>query len=460
MMLLDMLCFFIVIVMTLFMLYNMTNKEVKNRLFLILTIIFVVNYFINDTFLSVVVIKSYHFMFKALFLVFALIAKILILTRFLHKFSHYHLRVDLLYVMLVLKLSYVIRLFVLKVIFGNINDLIDSMISIMIIFTSYCLLIKILIIRPRQLILSEEEQELGESQDILETQDKILLFSNLFFIVVYLLNHLERLRNFIAPVKTFDLCYRLVIEAFMIALILYTFNVKFKEWKVKKLLKYKEYTLLNLNNYVKNVDESYQSIRAFRHDFSNILISMRDTIETQGIEEIRNTYQEMLARNNILLEKNQNEVAKLSNIKVLELKSVISDKILKAKRRRINVTLEISEVIYQSGVNKSDIVRIIGILLDNAVEATAEIERDYPIVRIAIFNKGSKMYYVIENEMVTKSLPIKKILQNDYSTKGNHRGCGLYNMIRILNRYRNVNYSIQAQDYKFKVELEIELTES
>jgi two-component system sensor histidine kinase AgrC len=238
-------------------------------------------------------------------------------------------------------------------------------------------------------------------------------------------------------------------------MMLHLINVKYKEWENSKLLIYKDRLLSGLATYTQEVDKSYQSVRMFRHDFTNILVSMRETIETQEIEAVRKTYGEILEKSSIILEENRKEVAKLSNITVLELKSVLSAKILQAEMRNVTVELEIPGVIDNIRVEKLDIVRLIGIALDNAIDAAVETEVDKAVIKVAIFNKGLTRYYVIENDMVQEKLPIPLIFEEGYSTKGAHRGHGLANLDAITSNYPSVSYRIQAKNYKFRIELEM-----
>ena len=449
--------FFMAVVVP-YLLYRVTNKEIKFKLFIMLGLICVVNHIIIE--------RASHFisapLVQNLFYLFTLVSEILILTCFLQKYRYYQLRINLFYVMFVLTFSYIVKMFVSVFIMGALFKsqyvVLDTIAGILSVIPAYLLLTKALTIKPGQLIIAEQvedqvqDQEQEIERDMLSEQNKLILVSNILMLFFYLYNNFARINDLFS---SFDFRYPLFIQAFVTLFILYSVNVKYKEWEVQKLLKYKEYTLCNLSNYIKEVDASYQSVRDFRHDFANILISMRETIETQEIGEVRETYNQILASNNILLERSRKEVAKLSHIKILELKSVISDKILKAEQRNIMIELEIPEMISDSCLDKVDTVRVVGILLDNAIEAAAESHNTQPTVSIAIFNKGTIRYCVIENDMNEKTLPTNKIIEAGYSTKVEHHGYGLANVDKIIGRYHKANYHIQAKNYRFRIEIEM-----
>ncbi|GAB2022509.1 hypothetical protein RyT2_15830 [Pseudolactococcus yaeyamensis] len=248
----------------------------------------------------------------------------------------------------------------------------------------------------------------------------------------------------------------MVIYNLVFYFFLYAINGKYKEWEIQRLLKTKDSLISNLEIYTQKVDDSQQVVREFRHDFANILISMRQTIETGNVAEIKRTYTEILEESHIKLEQSQREISKLSNIKVLELKSLISEKILKAEVMGITAKLEILTIISDLLINKSDIVRILGIILDNAIEATKEMDRDKRFIRVAIFEDQKTKHYIVENGMVEKELPIKQLMGKGYTTKANHRGYGLANLATIMQHYMNCSYQIRAEDYRFKIVLRLE----
>lgn len=374
-----------------------------------------------------------------------------------------NIRINLFYTAYTVSFVYFIRMFFSSLVFGGIlgDDTLSVIIGgilgyLCVIPAQYCLL-KCLGLVPRHFIISDQAQEsvsiVKEEKAIEKKQNKLIWYFNGIMILLYLINNVFRFSD-----NHFKIHYQhmLVSFVFLFFLFIYSINSKYKEWEIQRLLKYKDYLLSNLDIYTKAVDASYQSTRNFRHDFANILISMRKTIATESVEGIRQTYEDILEQSNLKLKESQKEVAKLSNIRVLELKSVISEKILKAEARGITVELEISGIIYDLLVEKIDIVRLFGIMLDNAIEAVSVAEMDKPLIRLAIFDKDNVRHYIVENEMVEEELPVRKFIKDGVTTKGRHRGHGLANLVSIMASYPRGIYQISAKDYKFKVEIELE----
>ena len=82
-----------------------------------------------------------------------------------------------------------------------------------------------------------------------------------------------------------------------------------------------------------------------------------------------------------------------------------------------------------------------GILLDNAAEA-AEKTKDREVT--AIFHETEETIRIIIRNSFEGSIPLARIWEDGYSTKGEGRGNGLTSFRRILDRYDNaVSYTRQ-----------------
>lgn len=458
-MILEMLCDVAIIP---YILYRMTNKKIELTSVVMLGIIYTA---IGVIAAIIYPVTTSHFQFEILTLV-PFVVEILLFTIFLKSYQKCRFKISLFYTMFILTFTHTVRLFISGFIVSGIlrikSGTIGLAVGALCIVPTLFLLMKWLSINLRQLIISEQlsaSRLVGkqEGRTIEQAQDRLLTLANLFMVFFYLYSNLVRLTHFGCH---FGFYYFMFIYAFIFVFMIYSINVKYKEWENQKLLKYKDYLFSGLANYADALDKSYQSVRAFRHDFTNILISMRESIQTQEIEEVKKTYDEILGKSNIILEKNRKEVAKLANIKVLELKSVISAKILQAELQGVDVALEIPAAVTELYLDRVDIVRIFGIMLDNAIEAAVETEAEKMTIRVAIFNKDTTRYYIVENEMIDQKLPMDLIFEDGYSTKGRHRGHGLANLASIIANYPKASYHIQAKNYKFRIALEVEKDES
>src|SRR5574337_232284 len=377
---------------------------------------------------------------------------------------------SLFYAIFTLSFTYFVELFVSTFVVGELlridHVIFETIISYFCVMPSYYLLLRYMTIKPSHLLISEHttvkqqkaymvSETLSERErNIVKEQHHLIILSNIMMLCFYLYSSVVKVMT---DGNQDNDKYMIFTYVFLFIFMLYAINVKYKEWENQKLLRYKDYLVSGLTSYTQEVDKAYQSVRAFHHDFTNILLSMRETIATQEIGEIRKTYADILEKSHIILAENRQEVAKLANIKILEVKSEKKKKILQADMQGINIELELPERVDTLRVDKLDIVRLLGIMLDNAIEEMTELEMDKPTIKLAIFNKGLSRYYVVENRMRQEKLSTKLLLSEGYSTRSKHRGYGLTSLDAIVATYPWVSYHIQAKSYTYRIELEMRI---
>lgn len=209
----------------------------------------------------------------------------------------------------------------------------------------------------------------------------------------------------------------------------------------------KEEQYQQLKRYIHEIEELYLQIRGFRHDFGNILASLGESINTGDIEEIRETYQDILVKANLDLSHSNYNIAELSNISNTAIKSLLSSKVMQAEDKGLHVNLEIKTLIASFVIETLDYVRVISLLIDNAIEA-AELSKEKK-VEIAIFSDDMKVVTIISNSVEDdKIVSIEKMFNSDFSTKGMNRGLGLYNVKIILGKYTNAILNTQVDHHK------------
>lgn len=354
--------------------------------------------------------------------------------------------------------------FIMKGIFGIHQDMVATVIGYASAILIYYLLKKYMAITPGQFIISEQvsdkhqsemitlDKSVVQARDFEKEQHRLIIVSNIVMLCCYMFCNYVTLTKYNHELNVNGFVFSCIL---LFIFILYLMHVKFREWENQELLRCKHYLILGLTTYIQEVEKAYQSVRAFHHDFTNILLSMQETISTKEVGEIRKMYAEILEQRHIIFVEQRQEIAKLKNVKILEIKSVIAAKILQADMHDISVELEITEVLSEVAVDKLDMVRLLGIMLDNAIDEALELAGTKPVVRLAIFDKGESKYFVVENSMRQEKLPTHLILERGYSTKGNTRGHGLANLETIVSNYPWVSYHIQAKNYRYRIELEM-----
>lgn len=208
-----------------------------------------------------------------------------------------------------------------------------------------------------------------------------------------------------------------------------------------------------LQEYTNQIENIYSSLRSFKHDYSNIMLSMSGYIEANDMDGLKEYFDKEILPLSKKITKNTAHINQLMNIKTTELKSIISSKLLYAIELNINVNIEVTDEIVSLPIDTLDLCRVIGIFLDNAIEAT--LETDQPSIRFALINLETEYIFVISNTFLEKGIPYAALAKPNVSTKGANRGIGLYNAHEIISRYNHAFLDTEIQDKIFVQRLQL-----
>lgn len=241
--------------------------------------------------------------------------------------------------------------------------------------------------------------------------------------------------------------YSLLLVAIMYVLI--------KSIKNEIETKNKQIQLEQIQEYTSNLEEIYTDMRVFRHDYMNILSSMIGYIENKDIDGLEKHFNQNIIPLGKGMESNNFKIGLLKNMKIPELKGILSSKFIRAQELGIDIHIEIVEPIENGDIEMDmiDISRVIGILIDNAIEAAEKCDK--PTVKIAVIKKESSVIILLVNSCEKDIPPIHKLFQKGFSTKGENRGLGLNNVKEILSKYTNTFLATSIENNEFLQNLEI-----
>ncbi|WP_240592400.1 GHKL domain-containing protein, partial [Macrococcoides caseolyticum] len=110
---------------------------------------------------------------------------------------------------------------------------------------------------------------------------------------------------------------------------------------------------------------------------------------------------------------------------------------------------KISEI---KGIHNLDLIRIVGILINNSIEATEVINDGFINIYIHFYNNS--LEFILENNFNNDDdISIHKLMEPRFSSKKNHKGLGL-NIIEDIvetNKNININYEINNIEQTFRV---------
>ena len=229
--------------------------------------------------------------------------------------------------------------------------------------------------------------------------------------------------------------------------ILLYLNAISKEKLEKEIIDQKDTQLNELSIYSHHVESLYEEIRSFRHDYINILTSLKLGIDNQDIEAIKTVYNGVLRDSGTQFYDSKFDIAKLSNIKNDAIKSILSAKLLEAQNKGISISVEIEEPVSNFRIELLDFITILSVLCDNAIEAT--IEAISPRMTVAFMNNDDSLVLIVENSIKSEKVDVNHIFDRGYSSKGEGRGLGLHNVNSVLEKYPKSTITTRSANHLF-----------
>lgn len=188
-----------------------------------------------------------------------------------------------------------------------------------------------------------------------------------------------------------------------------------------------------LLDYVKKYEKLIESKSKNQHEYKNQLVIIRNMISKtnkKAIEYIDNLYNE---------ESDDEDLELLKKLQYLPnggLKGLIYYKLEEMKDKKINYFVDISPKVKNVKINKKidknlkDISKVIGVYLDNAIEASVKSKEKYIVLEVYV--EDDKWVFSISNTYDGK-ISINQIDGEKFSTKGEGRGYGLSLARDIIN---------------------------
>ena len=208
-----------------------------------------------------------------------------------------------------------------------------------------------------------------------------------------------------------------------------------------------------LENDYEKIQATYDRIRGFKHDFNNIMQGFGGYIKSRDLEGLENMYVSIVKECQEINEEQRINKQRINNPAIYNL---IINKYIDAKKMNISMKVDVDIDLKRLKVSDVDLCRILGILLDNAIEATKDCQEKIIILKFIRDNLNQRDLIIIENPCKNLMIDIKKIYEKGFSNKKNKiaHGLGLWNVKQILKKNKNVHIYTTKGDI-FKQQLEI-----
>ena len=243
------------------------------------------------------------------------------------------------------------------------------------------------------------------------------------------------------------------IVSFFAYLTVFLFSIR-ENIKLNRTIKY----LKEAHLHTKNALTLNENLRIIKHDFSNIIQCMGGYIINNDIDGLKQYY------NNV-----RKEFGDINNLSAINsnfitdaaLYNLISVKYSTAEEQGVSFNINISVKLDKIQASSYTLTRILGILLDNAIEAARKCDIKQIYFDISpCYEKGKLKKHIIsvQNTYTNKNVDVNRIREKGYTSKTsdkNSHGLGLWEVNKILKKSKNLNLYTTKNDEFFVQELEI-----
>lgn len=280
----------------------------------------------------------------------------------------------------------------------------------------------------------------------------LIIFSVIFYIMIYF-NIFFGNDYYESPVVRIT-SFCLLLAEFLFST--YTMFYFLKSIRMEEENRRKQDMLNQAEVYTKEIENLYSSLRDFKHDYRNMMLTMLILIEDKDIDGIEKYFYEKIYTYSYDKLKSSLKIDGLMRIKVSQVKSLIASKIALAQgiNPPINFEVEVSDNINNIDTDIIDLSRAIGIILDNAIEAARGCKNSY--IKVILTKLPSRIVMTTKNNFLGEIPNIYELYERGISTKGANRGLGLSNLREIAVKYDNVTVDISRIEHEFCLTLNVD----
>lgn len=289
------------------------------------------------------------------------------------------------------------------------------------------------------------EKEIFKSK-VITSQDIVNIIISIIGIVVAELQILEIRNNFKINNLRFVI-YNIIICGVIIFMNILSIINRRREIK-------NELNIKKLEEKNKNLLEVSDDVRCFKHDFNNIIQAITGYIDVKDMNSLQKYF------NSLSKDCHHINTIEVLNFQVLDNPAIYSLLVNKYKIAKENdIVMNIEILINMKVFNEKSykISRILGVLLDNAIEACMESKEKNINVRFMNGREPNINLIIIENTYDNKNIDTNKIFEKHYTTKCSKKnsGLGLWKIKDIINKDAKLELFTSKDDETFKQELQV-----
>lgn len=237
------------------------------------------------------------------------------------------------------------------------------------------------------------------------------------------------------------LCNAIVIQINLLIFINVFFNINFYKSLHKTIIKNKNKEIKSAYNPL--LDEIIQNIKANEHEYKNHIGMLYSMIQvSKSIPELKERAGKYIGDI-----QNTNVLSNVLDIESTIIKAVLYSKLVECDQLGISLSYNINTNIEESCLDDTEITIILSNLLNNAIEATKNTTNK----KIGLDIRKLDRYKIeVKNSISGLNIDpseIESFFKKGFSSKGSGRGYGLYNVKKIVKKYKGSIYARVLEDY-------------
>jgi len=271
----------------------------------------------------------------------------------------------------------------------------------------------------------------------LDVKEKFAYYGFIMSFCTYLLTQINVFAYRLIDDRVLLSSINIVLITSIFIIVFTTMTAYSRSQQVLLELEFKEKSLKDLSDHFAHLESAYDEMRQFRHDHLQLLASMVGFIEKENHEDFKSFLEENIKYAKEALGKLDESVDNLKYVHVPELRGLLAIKFAQALSRGIKLNLDFADPIYEIPVNRMDLSRMVGIVIDNAIEEMSAMDYPEKKLKFGILLEGTDVLIICVNTCL-KSPNLEEIFKKNFTTKEPGRGLGLYNLQNMCKSNGNV----------------------
>ena len=221
----------------------------------------------------------------------------------------------------------------------------------------------------------------------------------------------------------------IVIQITILGLILIGINCYFYLYLYRTLSEKKKTEIKKSFNPL--INDLMGKVKANEHEYKNHLNTIWSIAQISSPEEVKSKIKEYMSS----IVDDSEEFSMLVDVENTIVKAVLYNKGQRAEKLDVKYNYRVNSNLKDISLDNSELTVVLSNLLNNAIEATSIIDKKEIEVDISEDNKS----YIINVRNYTEGLKaesLSNIFKMGYSTKGEGRGYGLYNVKQIVEKHK------------------------